>query len=141
MCSTLLDLRFAARAVPVAPLTATHAQRGVVGLAEYPNHKFIGEEESSDAGATPELTDVPTWIIDPVDGTTNFVHGFPFVCVCIGVTLRKQVIAGVVHNPILNETFTASLNGGAFLNGASAALRPSVHPSLEGVCSGRTERR
>jgi fructose-1,6-bisphosphatase/inositol monophosphatase family enzyme len=59
--------------------------------AEFPSHKFIGEEESSSAGVTPELTDQPTWIIDPVDGTTNFVHGFPFVCVCIGVTLRKQV--------------------------------------------------
>lgn len=111
----------------------SHARATPCGGTEYPNHKFIGEEESSAAGVTPELTDVPTWIIDPVDGTTNFVHGFPFVCVCIGVTLRKQVIAGVVHNPILNETFTASLDGGAFLNGASARLRPSAHSSLERV--------
>lgn len=45
----------------------------------------------SERGVMPELTDEPTWMIDPVDGTTNFVHGFPFVCVCIGLCVEKKV--------------------------------------------------
>ena len=42
-------------------------------------------------GFTAELTDAPTWMVDPVDGTTNFVHRLPFVCVCIGLAIKKQV--------------------------------------------------
>lgn len=93
----------------------------------FPAHKFIGEEESSKSG-TPELTDDPTWMIDPLDGTTNFVHGFPFVCVSIGLTINKEVVLGVVHNPILGETFTAIKGCGAFLNGKP--IRCSEHSSL-----------
>ena len=54
----------------------------------FPDHCFIGEEDSSEKGATPELTDAPTWMVDPVDGTTNFVHGYPFVCVCVGLPIN-----------------------------------------------------
>ncbi|XP_028755029.1 inositol-phosphate phosphatase [Neltuma alba] len=82
----------------------------------YPNHKFIGEEATAIQGAT-ELTDEHTWIVDPVDGTTNFVHGFPFVCVSIGLTIQKVPTVGVVYNPILNELFTAISGKGALLNG------------------------
>ncbi|KAJ1427139.1 Inositol monophosphatase-like [Sesbania bispinosa] len=82
----------------------------------YPTHKFIGEETTAAFGAT-ELTDEPTWIVDPLDGTTNFVHGFPFVCVSIGLTIRKIPTVGVVYNPILNELFTGIRGKGAFLNG------------------------
>ncbi|KAM0937553.1 putative phosphoric monoester hydrolase [Dioscorea sansibarensis] len=82
----------------------------------YPEHKFIGEETSAAYG-TAELTDDPTWIVDPLDGTTNFVHGFPFVCVSIGLTIRKAPSVGVVYNPIINELFTGVLGQGAHLNG------------------------
>ncbi|XP_054800196.1 inositol-phosphate phosphatase-like isoform X2 [Prosopis cineraria] len=82
----------------------------------YPTHKFIGEETSAVLGAA-ELTDEHTWIVDPLDGTTNFVHGFPFVCVSIGLTIQKVPTVGVVYNPILNELFTAIRGRGAFLNG------------------------
>ncbi|GMI93260.1 L-galactose 1-phosphate phosphatase [Hibiscus trionum] len=82
----------------------------------YPSHKFIGEETTAACGAS-ELTDEPTWIVDPLDGTTNFVHGFPFVCVSIGLTIGKVPTVGVVYNPIMNELFTAVLGKGAFLNG------------------------
>lgn len=58
---------------------------------KYPDHAFIGEEGSSTQGFTAELTDKPTWIVDPLDGTTNFVHRFPFVCVCIGLAINKKV--------------------------------------------------
>jgi len=84
----------------------------------FPGHKFIGEEEVSETGVMPELTDDPTWMIDPVDGTTNFVHGFPFVCVCIGLCVEKRPVLGVVYNPVLGELFVAREGRGATLNGA-----------------------
>ncbi|KAM1685881.1 hypothetical protein ACFXTN_033761 [Malus domestica] len=82
----------------------------------YPTHKFIGEETTAANGVT-ELTDDPTWLVDPVDGTINFVHGFPFVCVSIGLTIGKIPTVGVVYNPIIDELFTGIHGGGAFLNG------------------------
>ncbi|XP_042519335.1 inositol-phosphate phosphatase [Macadamia integrifolia] len=82
----------------------------------YPEHKFIGEETTAACGTT-ELTDHPTWIVDPLDGTTNFVHGFPFVCVSIGLTIGKVPTVGVVYNPIMDELFTGIRGKGAFLNG------------------------
>ncbi|XP_057960778.1 inositol monophosphatase 3 isoform X2 [Malania oleifera] len=69
---------------------------------KYPRHKFIGEETTAACGPA-ELTDEPTWIVDPLDGTTNFVHGFPFVCVSIGLTIGKIPTVGVVYNPIIDE--------------------------------------
>ncbi|KAK9268186.1 hypothetical protein L1049_010629 [Liquidambar formosana] len=82
----------------------------------YPEHKLIGEETTAACGIT-ELTDEPTWIVDPLDGTTNFVHGFPFVCVSIGLTIGKVPTVGVVYNPIMDELFTGIRGKGAFLNG------------------------
>ncbi|XP_042390355.1 inositol-phosphate phosphatase-like [Zingiber officinale] len=82
----------------------------------FPNHRFIGEETSAAFG-TDELTAEPTWIIDPIDGTTNFVHGFPFVCISIGLTIEKIPVLGVVYNPIMGELFTGVHGQGAFLNG------------------------
>ncbi|EYU33851.1 hypothetical protein ABFS82_08G155000 [Erythranthe guttata] len=83
---------------------------------QFPDHKFIGEETTAAFGTT-ELTDEPTWIVDPLDGTTNFVHGFPFVCVSIGLTIGRIPTVGVVYNPIMDELFTAIRGKGAFLNG------------------------
>ncbi|CAN6479112.1 unnamed protein product [Victoria cruziana] len=82
----------------------------------FPDHKFIGEETSASLG-TADLTDDPTWMVDPLDGTTNFVHGFPFLCVSIGLTIGKVPTVGVVYNPIMDELFTAVHGQGAFLNG------------------------
>ncbi|EFJ24662.1 hypothetical protein SELMODRAFT_232297 [Selaginella moellendorffii] len=92
---------------------------------------FIGEETSALNG-TAELTDEPTWIVDPLDGTTNFVHGFPFVCVSIGLTIGKVPSVGVVYNPILNELFTAVKGRGAFLNGSkiTASSQDEIYKAL-----------
>ncbi|CAM8985978.1 unnamed protein product [Rhodiola kirilowii] len=84
---------------------------------KHPQHKFIGEETTAANGVT-ELTDEPTWIVDPIDGTINFVHGFPFVCVSIGLTIGKIPTVGVVYNPIMEELFTGVRGKGAFLNGS-----------------------
>ncbi|CAL1385975.1 unnamed protein product [Linum trigynum] len=93
----------------------------------YPTHKFIGEETTAAYGVT-ELTDEPTWIVDPLDGTTNFVHGFPFVCISIGLTIGKVPKVGVVYNPIMEELFTAIHGQGAFLNGNP--IKVSSQPEL-----------
>eukprot|EP01134_Creolimax_fragrantissima_P005909 CFRG5909T1 len=84
-------------------------------IEAYPDYKFIGEESTA-AGAVNILTDHPTWIVDPLDGTTNFVHRFPYVSVCIGLVINKQVVMGVVFAPILDEMYTAIRGQGATLN-------------------------
>lgn len=84
--------------------------------SKFPTHKFIGEESVA-GGAKCVLTDDPTWIIDPVDGTMNFVHGFPHSCISLGLTINKESVVGIIYNPFLNQLFTAKKGQGAFLNG------------------------
>jgi myo-inositol-1(or 4)-monophosphatase len=60
--------------------------------------RFIGEESTAD-GKLIEWTDAPTWIIDPIDGTTNFVHRCPMIAICVGLAIGKQLRAGIVYNP------------------------------------------
>jgi fructose-1,6-bisphosphatase/inositol monophosphatase family enzyme len=68
------------------------------------------------------VTDEPTWIVDPIDGTTNFVHRFPFSCVSIGLAIGKKVVVGVVYNPMMGEMFTAIRGQGAKLNGEPISI-------------------
>merc|ERR1712226_162103 len=82
----------------------------------YPDHEFIGEETvAASNNAKLVLTEKPTWVVDPVDGTTNFVHQFPHTCVCIGFLANKITEFGVVYNPIRQEMFAGRLNFGATL--------------------------
>jgi myo-inositol-1(or 4)-monophosphatase len=78
----------------------------------YPDHAILGEE----SGELPSATGEYRWIIDPLDGTTNFIHGFPQYCVSIAVQHRGATAHGVVYDPARNELFTASKGGGAFLD-------------------------
>lgn len=82
-------------------------------LTELPHHRRIGEE---DARSHQPLDDQPTWIVDSIDGTTNFVHGLPDVSVCIALSVKQQIVLGVVYNPFRNEMFHAVRGRGAFLN-------------------------
>ncbi|XP_043801617.1 inositol monophosphatase 1-like isoform X1 [Apis laboriosa] len=84
--------------------------------SKFPDHKFIGEETSS-LGNKIELTEAPTWIIDPIDGTMNFVHGLPHTCISIALLINKIIEIGIIYNPILDQLFTARKGQGAFLNG------------------------
>lgn len=79
--------------------------------------RFIGEEAAAKAGKVPELTDAPTWIIDPIDGTTNFVHEFPHSCISVALAINKKLEIGIVFNPSMNQYFSARRGEGAFLNG------------------------
>lgn len=85
----------------------------------FPGSVVLAEEDvsSNEASKGEVLGQEPTWIIDPIDGTTNFVHRYPIFCVSIALAIEKQVVVGVVYNPQLKELFTATKGGGAFLNG------------------------
>lgn len=94
----------------------------------FPEHKFIGEESVS-KGESLSLTESPTWIIDPIDGTMNFVHSFPHSCISLALFLNKKPEIGIIYNPILNQLFTAQKGKGSFLN--NNVIKVSGKTSLE----------
>jgi myo-inositol-1(or 4)-monophosphatase len=79
--------------------------------AAFPNATFVGEESGVHHGTSDER-----WIVDPLDGTTNYAHGYPLFCVSIGYERAGELIAGVIHAPLMRETFAAELGAGATLN-------------------------
>jgi len=93
-------------------------------LGRHPDHDFLGEE----GGARLTGSDY-IWIVDPLDGTKNFAHGYPHVAVSIALEYQGQVVLGVVHDPMRGETFTAVRGQGARLNGRS--IQVSDTESLE----------
>ncbi len=94
----------------------------------FPDHGFLGEEDRSGHGR-PGPDAPPTWIVDPIDGTTNYVHGFPMYCVSIGLQVSGELVVGVVLDPTRQELFEAAKGQGAWLNGRP--LRPSRVDRLE----------
>jgi myo-inositol-1(or 4)-monophosphatase len=82
--------------------------------AELPGTGFLAEESSSSYLEAPTA---PTWVIDPLDGTTNFAHGFPWFCTSIAFLLEGRSEAGVIYCPMLDELFCACRGAGAWLNG------------------------
>jgi len=88
-------------------------------LASYPTHNIVAEEGEYPQGDSPYR-----WIIDPLDGTTNYAHAFPWFCVSIGLEVAGEIVAGVIYNPIHDELFTATNGGGAFLNGRRIHVSP-----------------
>jgi fructose-1,6-bisphosphatase/inositol monophosphatase family enzyme len=82
----------------------------------FPEHEIIGEE-STGTGTIPPLTNKPTWIIDPIDGTTNFAAGLPLSCVSIGFCLEGKPFMGVVYAPMTQELYIAVKGLGAYRNG------------------------
>jgi myo-inositol-1(or 4)-monophosphatase len=96
------------------------AERVVVGdlLREFQDHGILAEEGVlTPQGVIHQPSDW-TWILDPLDGTTNFVHGLPFYCVALGLAWRGVPVLGVVHAPALATTFTAARGLGAHRDGA-----------------------
>jgi myo-inositol-1(or 4)-monophosphatase len=80
----------------------------------YPDHSILAEESGTSAGA--EVSG-GKWVIDPLDGTTNFAHQYPFYCVSIGFEQDGDVVCGAVYDPSRDEMFSAARNEGAYLNG------------------------
>jgi myo-inositol-1(or 4)-monophosphatase len=116
------------------------AQAAVIGMIRsvWPDHTFLGEED----GARPDPDKPFRWIIDPLDGTTNYVHGFPFYAVSVGLEIAGRLSVGVVYDPVHDEMFSAARGAGATCNGRpirvsevsrlSAALLATGFPPLLG---------
>jgi myo-inositol-1(or 4)-monophosphatase len=94
----------------------------------YPGHGFLGEEDATPQ-ARPGPDAPPTWIIDPIDGTTNYVHDCPLYCVSIGLQVAGELVVGVVYEPSRREMFAAARGLGAWLG--DQRLTPSRVERLE----------
>ena len=107
---------------------ADHASEALIKqlISEHhPDHSILAEESGLNEPARSSYR----WIIDPLDGTTNFAHGFPCYAVSIGVEKDGEMIAGVIYDPSRDEMFTAERGGGAFMN--DAPIRVSQVERLE----------
>lgn len=102
-------------AIDLVTAVDRQSEQLIVGLIRerYPSHSIVAEEETA-------ISDTYTpyrWIVDPLDGTTNFVHGYPQFAVSIALVHAQEIAVGVVHDPMRGETFTAMRGGGARMNG------------------------
>lgn len=84
---------------------------------KFPQDSLLAEESGRRAGRLERV-----WIVDPLDGTTNFAHSLPFFAVSVGLEIQRELVVGVVFNPILNELYEAVRGRGAFLNGRRIAV-------------------
>lgn len=113
------DIRLKMNAVDIVTETDEKVERFIRKAIQerYPTHSFVGEESYS-AGQTKKylVSDEPTWVVDPLDGTVNYVHLFPMICVSIGFCLDGKPVAGAIHAPYLLQTYSAHQGGGAWLN-------------------------
>ncbi len=102
----------------VNPVTEADAEAEALILARlrgaFPDHRFLAEEGGGDEWREPGP---PIWLVDPLDGTNNFAHGFPHIAVSLALVDRGEPVVGVIYDPLRDETFAACAGGGATLNG------------------------
>ena len=96
----------------------------------FPDHAILAEESGRSGNSDSEYQ----WIIDPLDGTTNYLHGFPQFSISIALKQRDKLVLGVVYDPLRQELFTASLGDGAYLN--NRRIRVSKQMGLNGALLG-----
>jgi myo-inositol-1(or 4)-monophosphatase len=92
--------------------------------SHFPSHNVLGEE-----GGLRDKASEFCWYVDPLDGTTNFAHGYPMFNVTLGLERNGELIAGVIYDPLRDEMFGAELGGGAYLNGRRITVSPA--PGIE----------
>ncbi|MDR2709864.1 MAG: inositol monophosphatase [Burkholderiales bacterium] len=102
------------------------AEEAIVDIlsSAYPQHGFLAEEGTANA-INPDAEQ--RWIIDPLDGTTNFLHGFPQYCVSIALATQNVVTHAVIFDPVRNDLFTATRGAGAFLNDRRIRVSRQIH--------------
>ena len=83
----------------------------------YPGHAILAEESGAHAGGAADAAGAVRWVVDPLDGTTNFTHNYPFFCVSIAAEVGGRLAAGAVYDPVRDELFAAAAGHGAALNG------------------------
>lgn len=105
------------------------AEKEIIAILSgaFPDHRTVGEESGANQGESDYL-----WWIDPIDGTTNFVHGYPFYSVSVALECRGEIIVGVVYDPTRNELFQAIKGRGASLNGTpiTVSMMDTLNNSL-----------
>lgn len=109
------------------------AERAVAEVirSRFPHDRVVGEELSSH-----RVHSGRRWYVDPIDGTTNFIHGHPFVCVSIGFADEDGLAASVIHAPVLGEVFHATRGGGAWMNGAPIRVTETDDPGRALLATG-----
>ncbi|KAF2799958.1 inositol monophosphatase [Melanomma pulvis-pyrius CBS 109.77] len=108
-------------------------------VEKYPSHKFVGEESYSKGSSRDYLIDdSPTWCVDPLDGTVNYIHLFPMFCVSIAFIHKSKPLIGVIYAPFLNQFFSSCVGRGAWLNETQRLplIRNPVPPMPEKAPSG-----
>jgi len=105
--------------------------------SKFPNSSFITEESGEIGDKNGEIK----WIIDPLDGTVNFIHSIPYIAVSIGLEIDGDIVAGVVYNPIIDELFTAIKGAGSFMNNKKIKVSNISTPSDSLIVTGFPYRR
>lgn len=101
--------------------------------AAFPADHFLGEETGASGS---DVRSGRVWVVDPLDGTTNYVHGFPIFCVSIGLLVDGEPVVGAVNAPMLRETFAAVKGRGATLNGEPIHVSDTTELGDAMVCTG-----
>lgn len=101
-------------------------------LGAYPTHGILAEEGSGATHGNPQSEHI--WIIDPLDGTTNFLHGMPTYCVSIALQVAGKLTQGVIYDPSRNDLFTTTRGGGAYMN--NRRIRVSKNDKLRNALIG-----
>jgi myo-inositol-1(or 4)-monophosphatase len=97
----------------------------------FPEHNILTEETPM-----PELPSPYRWIIDPLDGTTNYAHGYPCFCTSLALELEGEIVVGAIYDPLLDELFTAQKGKGAFLNNEQIAVSKTDQLTNALICTG-----
>jgi myo-inositol-1(or 4)-monophosphatase len=97
----------------------------------FPQHNILTEET-----LMPELPSPFRWIVDPLDGTTNYAHGYPCFCTSIALELEGEIVLGSVYDPLLDELFTAQQGKGAFLNNERISVSATEQLTNALICTG-----
>jgi myo-inositol-1(or 4)-monophosphatase len=100
-------------------------------LGAFPSYEMLAEESGRSSGQ-----EDARWIVDPLDGTTNYAHGLPIFCVSIALERAGEVIVGVVHDPMREETYLAQRGGGATLNGEPIRVSDTDEPIQALIATG-----
>jgi len=127
--STQIDLK---RQFDFVTFVDKGAEKKIIDVIrkEYPDHKFYAEESDKDESGGYR------WIIDPLDGTTNYIHGYPVYSVSIALEYNKDIILGVIYDPSRDELFTAEKGRGAALNDKPIRVSTVTDPALSLLTTG-----
>ena len=118
-----------------ADVTAQAAILGVIA-ERFPDHAVLAEEDHADDEAGEVAEPGVTWLVDPLDGTSNYAHGLPFACTSVAARDAEGLAAGAIFDPFRGELFTAARGGGAWLGGERLAVSAVDSPGGALVCTG-----